>query len=265
MEAEGAHEIEPPHPMAGDEDGHEPAPRSVARMAERVRSRSAGFRCTLAAAGAWAITVAPLAASSRASVIGRILAALAILPGIAGPQLIARNNRMARHLGITTFLICVAAAWAWASNDRLLATVDLFRALLGVLAWGVFAVAWSHPWSVADVDLGKAPEGDTSGLKPRRRPPAFAVGVAALGVVGAFGCLTLGWGIDDPNRAVLAQAAAVGCAIALITSASTVAVIAGRDRSRERRPKLPINRRVVNSLVVMVLLLALAVALYFSR
>jgi hypothetical protein len=238
---------------------------TATRLARRLRARSATLRCTLAALGAWTITLLPLVTSSRSHAIGRLLALVPLGPGIAGAQLIAKNHRLARHVGITAFLATAVLAWAWASSDGVLATMDLFRSLLGALAWGVFAVAWSHPWSVMDEDLGRAPEGDTSGLKPRRRAPPYAVVVAVLGAVAALSCLAAAWWVAEPSRGVLAHAVATACAVALITSAATVAVAAGRERKEDGPPaRLPIDRRVVNTLLLMLLVGGIALAVHLT-
>ena len=263
--------VEEPDEEPDEEQGDGPAdgdgpPPSVRRLARQVRARSSVLRCTLAAAGAWAITVAPLALAGRAGAVTRVLALVAVLPGLAGPQLISARPRMARHVGVSTFLAICLGAWALASWEQLLVSVDMFRAILGVLAWGVFALAWSHPWSVADGDLRLAPPGETAGLKPRRKPSPAAVGVAAVGALMALVCLAIAWRVEDPSRAVLAQAVAVGCAIAMLTSASTVAVLAGREQRQDRRGgQLPIDRRVINTLALMVVVAGLSLALWWTR
>jgi hypothetical protein len=246
-----------PEPTAVD-------PSAAHWAARRLQARSATLRCTLAALGAWIITVLPLGVSGRASALGRVLALLALVPGLVGPQLIGKNHKLARHVGITAFLAAALAAWAWASKDGILTTMDAFRSLLGVLAWGVFAVSWAHPWSVGEAQLRRAPEGETSGLRPRRRPPVYAVAVAVAGALGALGCLALAWRVEDPTRAVLAQAVAAGCAVALVTAAATVAVAAGRETSRDGTTRLPIDRRVVNTVVAMLVVGALAAAVRLS-
>jgi hypothetical protein len=253
-------EHEQDHPS----DGAGP-PRSVSRFTEGLQARSATLRCTLAAVGAWIITVAPLVAAGQLSTFGRVLAFVAVVPGVAGPQLLERNHRRARHVGITAFLLLVLATWALASHHQALAGVDLFRALLGALAWGVFGIAWSHPWSVPAVKLKKAPPGKLGGLRPRRQTPHHAVAVAATGAVTGLGCLVMAWRVEDASRAVFAQAIATGCAIALVTSASTVAVLAGKDQRRAgHRRRFPIDRRVVNLLVLMLLIGGAAYFVYSS-
>ncbi|RLB47795.1 MAG: hypothetical protein DRI90_25995 [Deltaproteobacteria bacterium] len=263
-------------PARGDEHDalatqhHDPpdgegSPRSVSRLTEGFQARSATLRCTLAAVGAWTITVAPLVAAGQLSALGRVLAFVAVVPGVVGPQLLERNHRKARHVGITTFLVLVLATWALASQHQALAGVDLFRALLGALAWGVFGIAWSHPWSVPSVKLKKAPPGRLGGLKPRRETPHHAVAVAAAGAITGIGCLVMAWRVEDASRAVFAQAIATGCAIALVTSASTVAVLAGKDKRRAGyRSRFPIDRRVLNLLALMLLVGSAAYFVYSS-
>lgn len=233
--------------------GAEPPP-SLSKLTEGLRARSATLRCTLAAVGAWVITVAPLVAAGQLSPFGRALAFLSIVPGVVGPQLLERNHRRARHVGITAFLLAILATWALASQHQALAGVDRFRALLGALAWGVFGIAWSHPWSVPAIRLNKAPSGKLGGLRPRRETPHHAVAVAAVGALTGLGCLVMAWRVEDASRAVFAQAVATGCAVALVTSASTVAVLTGKDRRRAgARARWPVDRRVLNLLLLMVL------------
>lgn len=254
-----------PHEASPERASGEAPPPSVRRLAREVRAHSSNLRSTLAAVGAWAITVAPLVVSGRASAATRVLALVSLLPGVAGPQLVARGNALARHIGITGFIVAVLLAWTAASIDQALEGVDAFRAVLGSIAWGVFALSWSHPWSVPDDKLSMAPEGATAGLTPRRKAPMVAVVVAGAGALCAAACLALAWRVEDPSRAIFGQAVAVGAAVALLTSSSTVAVAAGREGRREgRRARLPINRKVFNNVLLMAAVVALAVALRYT-
>lgn len=252
--------------FGGEEE--EPPPKSSRGelIREQWRVRSSVLRCLIAAGGSWAITISPLVAASKSTLLGRLIGAIALAPAIAGPLLLDRNPRLARHLGLSTYVALAGASFWLAARSGVLASFDIFRASLGALAWGVFALSWSHPWSVADADLEKAPEGDTMGLLPRRRPPAYAAAIAAIGALAASSCLALGWLIEEPSRAVFGQALAAAAAIALLTGASLVAVIAGRDKSRESKtPKLPINRRVVNTMLLMLLVAIGTVAIYMTQ
>jgi len=246
----------------------EPPPQSTRGelIRQHWRLRSSVVRCLIAASGSWAITIAPTVTASKSSMLARLIAMLALGPAIAGPLLLDRNPRLARHLGLTSYVALAGASFWLAAQSGVLDSFDTFRASLGALAWGVFALSWSQPWSVSDADLGKAPEGDTMGLQPRRRPPAYAAAVAALGALAAASCLGLGWMIEDPSRAVFGQALAAAAAIALLTGASLVAVIVGRDKSREpKRARLPINRKVVNTMLLMMLVAVGTIAIYITQ
>ena len=245
----------------------EPEPRSTRGelLEEQWHLRSSVVRCLLAGVGCWAITLAPLVTATKSTALGRAVALVAVVPVVAGPALIHRNNRLARHLGLSLYVVMAALAWISASFAGVLSSFDVYRSALGMLAWGVFALSWSHPWSVSDAELYKAPEGDTMGLQPRRRPPTYAGAIAGMGALAAASCLALTWTIDDPMRAVFGQALACASAVALLTAASSVAVLAGRARSRElSEPRVPLNRKVVNTLVWMVFVASAAVAIYLT-
>ena len=59
--------------------------------------------------------------SRRASSATRVLAILALAPALGGPQLIQRNQPLARHVGITGFLVACSVTWLLASLDAVLA------------------------------------------------------------------------------------------------------------------------------------------------
>ncbi|HHH11962.1 MAG TPA: hypothetical protein ENK23_07815 [Sorangium sp.] len=231
-------------------------------VARQLRARSATLRCTLAALAAWAITLAPLLLITRAGPAVRITAALALLPAVVGPQLLLRRHRLARHIGISALLSLALLSWGLATRDGVLVTLDGFHGVLGAGAWGVYALSWSHPWSVPDSRLTEAPEGATMGLAPRRRPPVYAVVVVVIGLLCAVGCMAVAWTIEDSQRAVLGQALSVACAVALVTSASTVAVLSGKAPSG--RVRLPFDRKVANTLLLLFVVLGVALTLHLS-
>ncbi|MEM1032765.1 MAG: hypothetical protein AAF928_13210 [Myxococcota bacterium] len=238
----------------------------VAALAREVRARGLVLRCTLGVVAAWSVTLAPIVVSGRASWWVRGCALVTLPVGLLGSRSLRRNPVQARRLGISLFLGLSAVTWALASLDDVFAGFDPFRAILGSVGWGVYALGWSHPWSVPDDKLEHAPEGDTSGLRPRRTTPLFAVGMAGAGIVGAAACLGLAWRVSDPDRAVFAQAIAVGAAVAVLTAASTVATVSGRERRRDRgRRRWPIDRTVVNTLLLMAMVSGAALGLYVSR
>jgi hypothetical protein len=78
---------------------------------------------------------------------------------------------------------------------------------------------------------------------------ATATAIVAFGALVSLAILVLAWRIRDPERALLAQAVAVACAVALITAASGVAVARGRRHTGGGR-RLP--HRAVRHLVVLI-------------
>lgn len=232
-------------------------------LVQQLRSHTSSLRCVLAAAVAWSITVLPIATTGKLAwhVRGAIVASL--IPGIVGP--LFGFGRLARHLGLTLFLTLVVAIWAWASHSSLLPELDLYRSVLGAVAWGVFALSWTHPWSIPEHQLKGAPIGEASGLTPRRKRPTSALIIALAGVLTAFGCLALAWRVTEPHRAVFAHTIAVAGAISLMTVASLIAVIVGQDRAPGRAAKIPLTRGGLTTLLLLLIIAALTVALHLSE
>jgi hypothetical protein len=197
-----------------------PAERVLAGLRERQTIQ------TLAAASlAWGTTVAPAAFARGAPAVAAALGAAALLAGIAGPTIAVLRRRLGRHLGLSLFLFCSTGTWL-ASNAAITPLrLDPTRATIGAIAWGVFALSWSDPWTFRRDELAdpKAPA-----LQARSTLPPFAVPIAAAGVLAALACLAFAWRVRDPSRAMLAQGTAIACAVALITASATVAVARGK-------------------------------------
>lgn len=200
----------------------------------------------LAAIVAWMITVAPAGFGRGAPVFASIAAALAFLCGVAAPLLAATHRRVARHLGISVFLALVTLTWLLASPSLQPSRLDPVRAAIGALAWGIFALSWRDRW---DVRRQPEPEPDAPLLQARAHLPPLATVIVAFGALVSLAILVLAWRVRDPDRALLAQAVAVACAVALITAASGVAVARGRRHTAGAR-RLP--HRAVRHLVVLI-------------
>ncbi|CAN92741.1 MULTISPECIES: hypothetical protein [Sorangium] len=200
----------------------------------------------LAAVVAWMITVAPAGFGRGAPVVASIAATLAFLCGVAAPLLAATHRRVARHLGISVFLALVTLTWLLASPSLQPSRLDPVRAAIGAIAWGLFALSWRDRW---DVRRQPEPEPDAPLLQARAHLPPLATAIVAFGALVSLAILVLAWRIRDPERALLAQAVAVACAVALITAASGVAVARGRRHTGGGR-RLP--HRAVRHLVVLI-------------
>jgi len=156
-----------------------------AAIRKGLRRWASSLRTGLCAVAAWVITVAPLSASVKASPVERVLAALALLMGVCAPVLARHRPRLARHLGITGFVGLFAVLCVLSSLSGSLAKLDGYRSALGAVAWGLYALSWSHPWSVPDAQLAQALPRVSGALEPRRRLSWLPVGIAAGGALCA--------------------------------------------------------------------------------
>jgi len=137
------------------------------------------------------------------------------------------------------------------------------------LAWGLYALSWSHPWGRADGDPHGVEPRPASPLEPRRRLPRSATLIAAVGVGSALSCLGLAWRVHDPDRAVLGHTLAVAAAIGLLGAASSLALVSGQLPEHEpaggrgRAAGLP--RAFFRSLIALLALALAAMALALTK
>jgi hypothetical protein len=177
----------------------------------------------------WTITVAPVGFGRGASILAALIAVLALGAGLGGAFLLAKRPPLARHLGISAFL--GLATLTWLANPAAVhpLRLDPIRGAFGALAWSVFALAWSERWGprakVAPVDP------DAPSLLARSSLAPVAQPIAALGVLASLGYLVLAFRVRDPDRALVAQALALACSVAVVTAAGTVATARGKSRS----------------------------------
>ena len=224
--------------------------------------RASGLRVGLSGATAWVVTVAPAALAPGGRLAPKLLAAAGIVPVVAASTTLRRHPTVGRHLGLTVFPAMCVGAWLWAAAGDKPIAPDIYRAVLGALAWAVYALSWVHPWSLSDDRLATAPAGKAAGFAPRRRPSPWSTVIAAGSVAASVGLLCVGWLAAEPTRAVLAHALAVGGAISLVTVACGAAVLAGRGGEGGRRW---LTAPVVKSLVMVVVTGALVVLAVATR
>jgi hypothetical protein len=231
----------------------DPLPEPELRGLARIRSdlREGGLPQTvLAALVAWAITLAPaaFARSSPRSVV--VLALFALLSGLGGPLLMTTRPQLARHIGISLFLVLAVTAWLIASPAIQPARMDPMRAAIGAVAWGVFALSWNERWTskrAVEVDP-QAPS-----LQARATLPRLAVPIAAIGVASGLAYIALAWRVREVDRGLMAHAVALVCAVAVITASASVAIGRGRRQVGGSRRITP------HALRALILLVALAI------
>jgi len=192
----------------------------------------------------WAITIAPVGFGRGAPIAAALAAILALAAGLAGALLLAKRPPLARHLGISAFL--GLATLTWLANPAAIhpLRLDPLRGVFGALAWGVFALAWSERWGPrARV---APPDPDAPSLQARSALAPAAQPIAALGVVASLGYLVFAFRVRDPDRALVAQALALACSVAVVNAASTVATARGKPRSPGgRRLTAPVIRALL--------------------
>jgi hypothetical protein len=243
----------PEPPGGGDsrrtEPGGDPAPAAdetlIARFERGLREGRA-LQATLAALVAWTVTVAPAAFARGSPLLARIVAILALPSGASAPLLAVARRRLARHVGISLFLTLATLTWLLAAPAIQPARLDPIRAAIGAIAWGVFALSWRDRWPT-----GRSPEADPDAptLQARAHLPPLSVPLAGAGALAGLALLLIAWRVRDPDRALLAQAVAIACAIALTTAAGSVAVFRGRRQPTASRR---LTRYAVRPLLLLV-------------
>jgi len=202
--------------------------RATSQRAPSSLIREPGVAQRIAcAAFAWSVTVAPFVLGRSGSWLARFVAAFALAAGVLGPLLVPTRRRLGRHMGISAYLALTTVVWLLSPGAIDAGRLDPILAIIGAVAWSVFAFSWGEPWRLrgdAEIDeLG-------SSLRARTELPPFAVPIAALGVLSSIALLVLAWRVRDPSRGLVAQAAGIGLGVALVSGAAEVAINRGRSR-----------------------------------
>ncbi len=206
----------------------------LVRIAPGLEVTDAVGQTLLAAVVAWSATVAPAVLSRSAPKSSVLVAFLALASGLGGPMLRATRPRLARHVGLTLFFMLVTGTWLLASAALEPLRLDPLRASIGAVAWGAFALSWREPWEIKTA-TPEVPEPGASLLQARSALPRGAVAIMTAGVVAALVFLVLAWNVRDADRALVAHAISVACAVAIIAVAGAAAVDRGKRSSRPNR------------------------------
>lgn len=187
---------------------------------------------------AWGATVAwPTFAVPGGSAVAKLAAGLAAVFLFSGPLIARRHSRSGRALGVLGFVGASAAAWGALDAAIRPPQLDMVRAALGALGWGLFALGWgTFPGRT------RLPEDDphavlTGRLPPRARlPRAVALGFAALLLV-SLALPLLAWRVERPGVALLAHAVALAGSVALLGIGSRV-LLGSKGPARASAPRL---------------------------
>lgn len=206
---------------------------------------------------AWALTLAPSGFGRGASWLASVLCVAALAAGLGGPLLSRAPGagalaphpraRLGRRVGISLFVALATATWLAGAHAIQPLRLDPLRGLFGAVAWGVFALSWSERWGARTEAEPIDPEAPL--LLPRAALPVLATSIATLGVLLALGYLVLGFRARDPERALVSQAVALACGVAVVVAAGVVATARGKHRPAGGRRLTP---PVVRALLLLV-------------
>ena len=248
--ADGAREVNEDHGSTTEVQRSPPSEAAFATFGRPVgllpKELSEGRAAPILVASmiSWAVTVAPVGFGRGAPLAAGFVAVLALGAGLGGAILLARRPPLARHLGISAFL--GLATLTWLANPAAIhpLRLDPVRGAFGAVAWGVFALAWSERWGPRARVVPADP--DAPSLQARSALAPAAQPIAAIGVLASLAYLIFAFRVRDPDRALVAQALALTCSVAVVTAASTVATARGKSRTPGgRRLTAPVIRALL--------------------
>jgi hypothetical protein len=176
---------------------------------------------------AWLSTVAAPVAVRGSPTLARVCAALALIALVVGPLLALERARLGRAVGVYVFVGLSLATWLTADTLIGVERLEPIRAGFGAVGWALFALGWGTVRTV-----GHVPEQDPHAiagapLPTRGQLPRATLIVFSIGLIGAAFPLLLAWRVVRPGHALLAHAAAIACAVAVVTSAAKLALARG--------------------------------------
>lgn len=188
---------------------------------------------------AWLTTVAYPATYRGAPVPARVTALAALVALVAGPIIALERPRPGRAVGVIAFVGLCVATWLQLGRFISVQRIEPVRAGLGAVGWALFAFGWG-----ALRRMDSIPEEDPHAilgepLPPRGTLPRGAIAILVVGLLSSLAPLYSAWSVVRPQHALLAQAAALACALGLIGASATIAVERGTWK-----PVLPPRRRL---------------------
>ncbi len=175
----------------------------------------------------WLATVALPVAQRGASATARVMA-LVSLAALAGAfVLFAKRPKVARWLGVYTFILACLIAWAFLGPQLRSDQLDPVRGALGGVGFLLHALAWgAPPRSLDEEPLDNLVAGNP--LQPRHRPVRLAPFVFGVGILLSLLPSAVAFGVERPSASLLAHALALGSALLLVAASVDIALRVGR-------------------------------------
>ena len=243
-----------------DASAHAPRRRS-AWSAAIVGEVGATGQASVAAAFAWAVSVAPCAWARPPSIFAQVTSVLAIgvlAAGLALERLSTRGAAAGRvHPAIVWgFALLCAVTWVLAPDALSPRHFSNARSAASILGWAMFAHACAAPALAPTEAVRIEPGAAREQLRQARGGEAIILCAALC----ALGLLAAGSEVEVAERAVLIKVVATACGVALVGSAARLAVALQRQRRASSGGPVPYA-----SLVLVLALIGCGVALAVLR
>jgi hypothetical protein len=213
----------------------------------RVMDLGATAQATVPGFYAWVVTVAPIAFGRGAQSVSKGAALIGLVLLLLAPVCERRWPSAGRVMSIWGLVTTSLLVWVLATSGSLVPMRwDPLRTVAGLIGWALFALASVAP-ALPPRELAK--EGLSRRLERRGdsgRVDALIVGAAIL-LAASLQCV--GWGAEEPERAVLVRLVSLGAGVMLVGASASIVV--GRHAPRK---KLAPAKRAKRALVPLVLL-----------
>jgi hypothetical protein len=197
----------------------------------------------------WLATVLLPVTQRGASLGARLFAGVALAALVSAYVLFAKQGKLARWLGVYTFVLACFMSWALLGTRLRSDQLDPVRGALGAIGFLLHALAWgAQPRALEPEPLDNLVPGNP--LQPRHQPVRSAPSVFAAGMVLALLPMLAAFGVERPSASLLAHTLALGCALLLITASIDVALRVGKPhqfpawRARASRAIWPVGTLV---------------------
>lgn len=201
---------------------------------------------------AWLTTVAYPATNAPHRGAASIASIAALVSLVLGPVFRATEPGRARLVGVILYLACCAVTWLLTGPALAMERVEPVRAALGGVAWALFAFGWGAVRKPGDVPENNPRAVVDEVLTARRSLPTGAYVVFAVAIAASLVPIFLAWRVLRTEHALFAHAAAIACAIALVTAGARIAVGRGQWRPRGT-PAQRLNRAALPLTIVALL------------
>lgn len=178
----------------------------------------------------WLATVLLPVAQRGVSPWARVSAGAALAALVAAYVLFSKRARLARWLGVYTFVLACFGSWALLGAQLRSEELDPVRGALGAVGFLLHALAWgAEPRTPPEQPLDNLVPG--SPLQPRHLPPRAAPPAFAVGIVLALLPMATAFGVERSAASLLAHTLGLGCALLLIAASIDVALRMGKPQT----------------------------------